>query len=237
MTEHPPVKLGISQLFPCSYLANNQERLLVVLDHSFYNTDKFEYLLSLGFRRSSDQIYRPHCPSCSKCKAVRLDVTSFTPSRSQKRTLNKGKHFNLNVSHHSKPEYYDLYEKYITLRHQDGAMFPPSVEQYNSFLTCQWLTISYLELWAEDTLIAVAVTDTLSNSLSAIYTFFDPDFEHYSLGTLMIMKQIEFAVSSNKQFLYLGYQIDECRKMNYKTKFNPYQKLENDIWYIHTKNL
>ncbi|MFY8349516.1 arginyltransferase [Pseudoalteromonas sp. SSM20] len=235
MTEHMPVKLGISQQFPCSYIDNEQERLLVVLDHDFYTQQKFEHLLALGFRRSSDQIYRPHCPSCNACKAIRLEVSEFKPSRSQKRIIAKSNEFRLESSKQSKDIYYTLYEKYIVLRHHDGAMFPPSIEQYESFLTCSWLNINYLELWHQDKLIAVAVTDTLFESLSAIYTFFDPEYEHYSLGTMMILKQIEFAKQLNKRYLYLGYQIDACRKMNYKTKFNPYQKLNNNVWQLEIK--
>ena len=233
MTEHLPVKLGISQLFPCSYLNEEQERLLVVLDADFYRPKRYEHLLSLGLRRSSDQIYRPHCPECSACKAIRLDVEHFTMTKSQKRILNKSRQFNLQVSDHSKEIYYPLYEKYISKRHADGAMYPPSIEQYNSFLTCSWLDINYLELWFKDQLIAVAVTDTLDNSLSAIYTFFDPDFEQYSLGTMMILNQLRFAREHAKHYLYLGYQIDQCDKMNYKTKFKPYQKLNGNIWHIH----
>ena len=233
MTEHMPIKLGISQLFPCSYLDQEQERLLVVLDQSFYRPARFEHLLSLGFRRSSDQIYRPHCPLCDKCKAIRVDVSTFRLSNSQKRIANKSRRFSLKVSNQSKDIYYELYEKYITLRHADGSMYPPSQEQYDSFLTCSWLTINYLELWQDDKLVAVAVTDTLESSLSAIYTFFDPEFEHFSLGTMMILKQIEFAKNTNKKHVYLGYQIDECRKMNYKTKFTPFEKLHNNVWQIH----
>jgi arginine-tRNA-protein transferase len=232
MTEHRPDKLGISQAFPCSYLASEKERLLVVLDNKFYNAEHFEHLLSLGFRRSNDQIYRPHCPSCNACEAIRLDVNSFVPSKSQKRVLSKSRDFTVKVSNYSKHMYYPLYERYISLRHTDGAMYPPSYEQYKSFLTCSWLQISYLELWHNNKLIAVAVTDTLDNSTSAIYTFFNPDYDKFSLGTLMILKQIEFTQQTGKQFLYLGYQINECRKMNYKTKFSPFQRLNDNIWHI-----
>ena len=31
-------------------------------------------------------------------------------------------------------EYYDLYARYITLRHKDGDMYPPSIDQFTSFL-------------------------------------------------------------------------------------------------------
>ena len=82
----------------------------------------------------------------------------------------------------------------------------------------------------QEKLIAVAVTDCMNNAISAIYTFFDPDFEHFSLGTLMILEQIKFAQLHNKDFVYLGYQIDECAKMRYKTQFLPAQNRVADEW-------
>lgn len=232
MSDQLPYKLGISQTFPCSYLDHELERLLVVLDQSFYQTSQFERLLSLGFRRSGDQIYRPHCPSCEQCKAMRLPVMRFKASKSQKRKSNKAAHFTMKISHQPQANYYPLYERYINERHSDGAMFPANYEQYESFLTCHWLDTDYIELWDKDTLIAVAVTDSLENSLSAIYTFFDPDYEQYSLGVVMILKQIERCLSQNKQFLYLGYQIDQCQKMNYKNQYQPNEVLLDNIWHL-----
>ena len=70
----------------------------------------------------------------------------------------------------------------------------------------------------------------MNSSISAIYTFFDPDFEHYSLVSVMILEQLKFAKEQNKQYVYLGYQIDECDKMKYKTQFLPAQKQLNDEW-------
>lgn len=230
MTEHLPFKLGISQTFSCSYLANENERLLVVLEDSFYTPNGFEHLLAMGFRRSGDQIYRPHCPSCNKCIAIRLDPNSINLSRSQKRLVNKTKSFTVRYSPFPKDEYFALYTRYINERHIDGAMYPANYEQYNSFLACAWLPITYLELHDNDKLIAVAVTDTLPNSLSAIYTFFDPDYADFSLGTLMVLKQVELAKKQNKSFIYLGYYIAECDKMNYKTRFLPHQKLLKHGW-------
>lgn len=230
MTEHVPVKLGISQTFSCSYLSNENERLLVVLEDSFYSPGGFEHLLSLGFRRSGDQIYRPHCPSCNKCIAIRLATDALTLSRSQKRIISKTKSFSVNYSPFPKDEYFELYTRYINERHIDGAMYPANFEQYNSFLACAWLPITYIELYDNTKLIAVAVTDTLPNSLSAIYTFFDPDYSDYSLGTLMVIKQIELAKKLDKSFVYLGYYIADCNKMNYKVRFSKHQKLLQQGW-------
>lgn len=231
MNEQLPARVGLTQEFDCSYLPSRQEQLLVILDPSCYSTDKFESLLGLGFRRSGNQIYRPHCPICSACNSVRVLAQDFIPSKSQKRKLNKAKNqFEVKYSTQERPEYYPLYSKYITMRHQDGSMYPPEKEQFQSFLLCSWLKITFIELWHQDTLAAVAVTDCMNSSISAIYTFFDPDFEHYSLGSVMILEQLKFAKEQNKQYVYLGYQIDECDKMKYKTQFLPAQKQLNDEW-------
>ena len=231
MNEQLPARIGLSQPFECSYLPNRQEQLLVILDPSCYSSTKFESLLALGFRRSGNQIYRPHCPICSACSSVRVLADEFMPTKSQKRKLNKAKNrFEVKYSQVEREQYYPLYSKYISLRHQDGSMYPPDKSQFQSFLFCSWLTITFIELWDQDNLVAVAVTDCMDNAISAIYTFFDPDYEHFSLGTVMILQQLKFAKLQQNQFVYLGYQIDECDKMNYKTQFLPAQKQCNDQW-------
>lgn len=231
MNEQLPARIGLSQPFECSYLPNRQEQLLVILDPSCYSSNKFESLLGLGFRRSGNQIYRPHCPICSACSSVRVLANEFMPTKSQKRKLNKAKNrFEVKYSQVEREQYYPLYSKYISLRHQDGSMYPPDKSQFQSFLFCSWLTITFIELWDQENLVAVAVTDCMDNAISAIYTFFDPDYEHFSLGTVMILQQLKFAKQQRKQFVYLGYQIDECDKMKYKTQFLPAQKQLNDQW-------
>jgi len=231
MNEQLPARIGLSQPFECSYLPDRQEQLLVILDPSCYSSNKCESLLGLGCRRSGNQIYRPHCPICSACSSVRVLADEFMPTKSQKRKLNKAKNrFEVKYSQVEREQYYPLYSKYISLRHQDGSMYPPDKSQFQSFLFCSWLTITFIELWDQENLVAVAVTDCMDNAISAIYTFFDPDYEHFSLGTVMILQQLKFAKQQHKQFVYLGYQIDECDKMKYKTQFLPAQKQLNDQW-------
>jgi arginine-tRNA-protein transferase len=231
MIKNLPIKLGISQSFPCNYIPSEYEQLLVILEPSCYSSQGYEHLLSLGFRRSGDQIYRPHCQPCIKCKSIRILANDFVPSKSQKRKMNKSKQkFTIRYSDEPKAQYFTLYEKYISQRHKDSSMYPPDEAQYNSFLLCTWLPITYIELYSEQQLIAVAVTDTLGNSLSSIYTFFDPDFSHDSIGTIMIIEQVKLAQQQKKSYVYLGYQIDECKKMNYKNQFNKHQILEFDHW-------
>lgn len=222
------VNVGLSQLFPCSYLQDQQEQLIVIQDQ--VEPVLFDRLLALGFRRSGLAIYKPQCPSCNACQPIRVVVNKFSPSKSQKRTLNKNKDLHIKITDKISPEHYLLYEKYISIRHQDGSMYPPSQKQFEQFLGQGWMKPQYIELYLAQTLIAVAVTDFMPNSLSAIYTFFDPNEEKRSLGSLMILMQCQLALCLKKSFVYLGYQIDTNQKMNYKKLYQPYQILTENGW-------
>ncbi|RJG48721.1 arginyltransferase [Motilimonas pumila] len=225
------LKVGITPESDCSYLPDKQEQLLVLMDATMRTAPDYEQLLALGFRRSGDDLYRPHCASCHACQSVRVDCSTFKPSKSQKRLLNKNKDLSCRVSRTIQPHYYALYEKYINLRHADGSMFPATEKQYQHFVICHWLAPCFIEIYHEQTLIAVAVTDDLPHSCSAMYTFYDPDYETRSLGSYAILQQILFAQSQQKRWLYLGFQVDDCRKMNYKTRFKPYERLIKGEWH------
>ncbi|MDN4503390.1 arginyltransferase [Alteromonadaceae bacterium BrNp21-10] len=229
------MKFGVTQNFECAYLPEESERLLVLIEEQFTPEQSYELLLSAGFRRSGEQIYRPHCEHCQACQSLRLMVEKFKPSRSQKRIWAHNQDITVTISHSNKPEYYTLYENYITERHADGSMFPPSEEQYLSFLCQLRAKQLFFEFHLEQKLVAVAVTDEVSDALSALYTFFDPTLSSRSLGTFAILTQIQHAKTSNKEFMYLGYQIDACDKMNYKSKFYPHQRFLNNKWQEFTK--
>jgi len=229
------MKFGITQSFNCSYLPDEQERLLVYAEENDFQAWQYSQLIQAGFRRSGEQIYRPHCPSCKACKSVRIPVADFTPSRSQKRILRKNKGFTVKFADKPASSYYPLYARYITQRHADGSMYPPSKEQFDNFVLCDWMKTHFLEAYDGEKLIAVAVTDVVdeneqSNALSALYTFFEPELEYASLGTWMILQQIEQAKHLGYQFVYLGYYVEGCQKMSYKHKFLPFEQFIDNQW-------
>lgn len=228
-SEQQTVDVGLTHTFPCSYLEDRQEQLLVIKE-PLMQAQLFERLLSMGFRRSGSMIYKPRCPQCQACQPIRIPIARFVPSKRQKRTLAKNHDIEIAVSNQFRDEHYALYERYINARHYDGPMYPPTLEQYQGFVGCDWMQPALLELHLEGRLIGVAVTDLLQNSLSAVYSFFEPELSHRSLGSLMILQQCKLAASMNKSFLYLGYQIDDNRKMNYKRLYRPYQILTQSGW-------
>ena len=199
-------QLGISQTFPCNYLPEQQERLLIAVDDRLQDAEHYSWLMSQGFRRSGEQIYRPHCINCSACQSLRVLVNDYAATKSQKRLLKKNHHFVVKIQHELQDNYYSLYENYINQVHKDGSMFPANYAQYQSFLSCDLTKQVFLEIWHGETLINVAVTDVLNDALSAVYTFYHPDYRKHGIGAFSIIQQILLAEKFGKKFLYLGYQ-------------------------------
>ncbi len=234
-------QLGLSKTFPCNYLPDQQERLLIAIDERLHNSESYQWLMTQGFRRSGDQSYRPHCINCKACQSIRILVNDFKPSKSQKRVIKRNKTLIIRKSSRLKNSYYALFETYINTLHQDGSMYPASFEQYQSFLNSSLTEQLFIESWlpASEThpekLLCVAVTDVLSNALSAVYTFYHPDYNRNSLGVFSILSQVKLSKEMALPYLYLGYQIDDCQKMNYKNKYLPFERFIEGQWQLNVK--
>lgn len=216
----------------CSYLPGRQATTLFVDPQARITPTLYSELSLMGFRRSGDFLYRPHCNGCNACIPARIPVSRFRPRRRQRRTLRDNS--DLVVTRETAqltPEYYQLYARYIEIRHAGGDMYPPSQEQFRSFLMSSWSDTRFYCFRRQDgELLAVAVTDRLEDGLSAVYTFFDPQLPERSLGNQAVLWQIEECRRLGLPHLYLGYWVRECEKMAYKSDFQPLEILRDDIW-------
>jgi len=106
----------------------------------------------------------------------------------------------------------------------------PTPNGYINFLTSDWSETVFYEFRLKKQLVAVAVVDHLQNSLSAVYTFFDPLFQERSLGVYAILWEIEETKRLKRDYLYLGYWIKGCQKMSYKIEYQPLEFYSNGIW-------
>lgn len=217
----------------CSYLEDREATTLFLDPQEPPGQGVYDALALLGFRRSGRHLYRPHCEGCQACVSVRIPVADFAPNRTQRRLLRRNADLTLEERPASfDPEHYALYARYIRARHPDGDMFPPSHEQYRTFLTLDHPYARLLEFRLDGRLLAVAAIDLLGHGLSAIYTFFEPspDVEQRSLGTYAVLALVERARQRQLPHVYLGYWIRECRKMNYKRAFQPLEYLDGRHW-------
>ena len=76
----------------------------------------------------------------------------------------------------------------------------------------------------------MCLTDFLADGLSMVYSFYEPDEETRSLGTYIILDHIERARRLGLPHVYLGYWVEGSKKMAYKARFLPQERLGMDGW-------
>lgn len=216
---------------PCPYLPDHSAVDVVSDPASPVDQRTLSNLFAMGFRRSGVFVYRPECPGCQSCIAVRIPVEQFRPNRSQRRCLihNQDLKKEWHPPHYTS-ELFQLYCNYLKHRHENGGMDKPTPESFKEFLCTPGIETEFILFRKARRLVAVAVTDCLSDGLSANYTFFSPTEPRRSLGTYAILTQIDEARRRKLDYVYLGYWIAESPKMRYKTRFYPLEFYTNENW-------
>jgi len=233
----------ITRPTPCPYLPDQMERK--VFTHLVGNDacQLHDVLSTGGFRRSQNIAYRPACEDCSACVSVRVVVDKFHWAKSFVRTFRQNRDLNSQfVEAKVEGEHYSLFADYINSRHQDGGMADMTVLDFSAMIDESAVQTNLVEYRVgpavaltnsdrqQGPLVAVALTDTLNDGLSMIYSFFDPDQTKRSLGTYMILDHIVKTQKLGLPYLYLGFWIDGSPKMAYKARFLPQERLSESGW-------
>lgn len=221
----------LSMPHPCSYLPGRTATTLFIDPR--YPLDRHHYaaFTRLGFRRSGDLIYRPHCAGCNACVPVRIPVARFAPNRSQRRIWRRNQDLRISTQPgRFVQEHFDLYVRYQAARHAGGGMDDADPQKYENFLIGRRVETLFYEMRQERRLLGIAVVDRIADGLSAVYTFYDPEETGRGLGTYAVLWQVEQARLLGLPWVYLGYWIGESRKMSYKTNFRPLEAYRNGRW-------
>jgi leucyl-tRNA---protein transferase len=216
----------------CGYLPDRLWSLEYEMVADIAPAEYMERMLA-GWRRFGSTLFRPHCRGCTACRALRVCVDRFRPSRTQRRarkandgevTLRIGKP---TVSR-AKLLLYDRYHAFQTDAKGwplhpagDAAAYANSFVD-NPFATEEW---SY---YLGSRLVGVGYVDDLPGGLSAIYFFYDPAERRRSLGTWNVLNLIQESANRRCPHLYLGYYVAGSASMLYKSHFVPNQLLGVD---------
>lgn len=228
------IPLFMTESHPCPYLPGRQARNAVVEAYWSHDIRVASELNRQGFRRSGEFLYRPHCEGCSACEALRIDVTAFQPSRSQRRVQRKNSDLRLiELGSIDNDACFELFRTYIERRHAGGSMHPADRGDYRRFLARPPSSATaYLGIAdPRNRLLGVLVYDCLDDGLSDVFSFYDTEYSSRSLGTWMILVSIDLARAQGLPYVYPGFYIASCRKMSYKTRFSSMEVLRDGHWH------
>jgi arginine-tRNA-protein transferase len=227
---------------PCPYLPGQEERKVFTHLVGERAGELNDLLTHGGFRRSQSIAYRPACETCRACVSVRVVAADFAPSRNMRRIAERNEDL-IGELRPATPtsEQYSVFRAYLDARHRDGGMADMSVLDYAMMIEDSHVDTRLIEYRrrgpdsaitgrGDGELLAVALSDVLSDGLSMVYSFFDPDAADRSLGTQMILDHIARAKEMGLAYVYLGYWVPGSRKMDYKGRFLPQERLMPAGW-------
>jgi arginine-tRNA-protein transferase len=217
---------------PCPYVSGRLERKIVTELNGAEADTLHEALSRAGFRRSHSIAYTPACPGCNACIPVRIVVDGFRPDRTMRRVMRANAGLTARrVPARATADQFRLFSRYQESRHSGGDMALMGFYDYRSMVEDSPIETFIVEFRDEaGELRAACLSDRMSDGLSAVYSFFDPDLGERSLGTFMVLWLVEESRRQSLPFVYLGYWIAESRKMSYKTRFQPLEAFGPDGW-------
>ena len=209
-----------------------------------YEQKAYTALLEYGLIREGKYFYQSQCGNCRKCTPIRLIPEHFKPSKSQKAVLKKNQDIEIRIV--KDPKEYVTDEKarmlsdYYNHHNPDDEKITPSMaKNFLSSLASSYSGFFLMEFYCNGRLIGVSELDISKDdqgkdyALVSKYFFYDlsPETLKRSIGVFSVLKEIEYCQKNNISYYYLGLFIKDCRKMNYKTNYKPYELFLNSQWF------
>ena len=222
---------------PCPYLPGQSERKLFTALSGDGARALNDALSKQGFRRSQNVLYRPACSECAACLSARIRVADHAPGRGHRRVLRRNGHL---VREATSPwateDQFALFRRYLDSRHADGGMADMDIFEFAAMVEETPVRTRVVEYaipqdpQGKRKLVAVCLTDVLDDGLSLVYSFYDPDLAHTSLGTYMILDHVALARQVGLPYVYLGYWVPGSAKMGYKANFDALEIYRDGAW-------
>lgn len=216
----------------CPYLPGRIARMPLRMPDIPLTGAQFDELLALGFRRYGPLVYRTQCGACQACEAIRIPVDEFRPRRTLAKTFRQGaEKFVATIGPvHADAERVALFNKHRNERNLNRRDAPFTESDYEFWFVESCVKTIEIAYRVQGKLSGVAICDLGAQSMSAVYTFYDPDLEPLSPGSYSVLYQWQLCQQWSLDFLYLGFFVAGSPHMQYKARFRPHQRLVGGRW-------
>lgn len=216
---------------PCPYIEGKTARLPLRWQFRRLSPGDFDQSLSQGDRRVGRMLYRTACGACQACEPIRIPVSTFLSSRSQKRVIKK----NRDVTVASGPSTFTaeklaLYNRHKHLRGLSRDERPMTRRGYEGWFVQSCTQTIDMEYRVDGRLIGCGIIDLGRLDTSSVYFFFDPTESKRSLGVFSVLMEVAWLRSRGGRFHYLGLYVDSCRHLNYKAAYFPHERFFDGSW-------
>lgn len=156
---------------------------------------------------------------------LRIDLASWTPSKSQRRVLNKNADLRTDIV----PTTIDGELRALFQRHKQRFTYnvPDTLETFlgpdpdHGPCECRMLRV-----FDDTRLIATSFFDVGQQAASSVYAMFEPEYYKRSLGIYTMLLEIQHCRASGLRWLYPGYATREASVYDYKKQFSGTEYLE-----------
>lgn len=224
-----PLPLLHTPTHTCSYLPDRVARLEVLLATP-HDPGTYQALMDARFRRNGVMFYRPDCPDCRACVPIRVPVERFAPSRSQRRAWRRNRDVRVEIGRpRGGDDRFELYRRYQAFQHDEHD--DCDRDEFERFLCDTCIDTIEMAYYLGERLIGVGIVDVCPDALSSVYFYFEPAEARRSLGVFSAMREIEECRRRNRAYWYIGYWVQGCAKMEYKSRYRPCELLGPDgVW-------
>lgn len=160
-----------------------------------------------------------------RVQPLRIKLADFQLSKSQRRLLRKNEDLRVEIRQIA------ITSESNALFHRHKKRFDHGVpESIYDFLSSQPATVPNvareIAVYRDDALVAVSYFDEGDTTISGIYAVFDPDEQKRRLGIFTMLKEIEYAQATHREFYYQGYAYEGESFYDYKKRFSGLERFD-----------
>ncbi len=197
----------INQAFEAEHITPAQLDILLANGWRHFGTHFFRY--NLGF----------HGFDIERVTPLRIRLSEFSFSKSQRRILRRNNDLDVLI----RPFDIDAESEGLFERHKQRFKenTPDSIHDFlpNS-VDASPCEANELRVLKNGELVAASYFDVGERTASGVYGIFEPTESRRSLGIFTMLKEIEYAIETGKEFYYQGYAYQGESFYDYKKRFH-----------------